>query len=206
MKRLAGGLMFLLFLAWTAPAPAQWIFVKKTKANPTQRVPELILIVKTDPDERKRAQAAEELRDYDTTVFTEIVPVLADVLMHDKKQGVRSEALTSLAKIRPVSTLAGQALEKVAADDESLRLRWQAKTLLPKYHLASFTSRKSGPAPAKKKQTDEPPLGAPTTKVSEPPPMFRPLPVGPAFPRPLPPGIAPPGKTPPVEGPSLFPK
>jgi len=208
MKRMIGAVVFLLALAWTLPAPAQWIFARKAKVNPTQRVPELIVTVKVDADERKRAQAAEELRDYDTKVFTEIVPVLTDVLLHDKKASVRSEALTSLAKIRPVTTIAGQALEKAAADDESLRVRLQAKADLPKYHLAGYAARRNESAPAKKKQTDEPPLGpAPTTKAASPVPKLQPLPADTSFPRPLPPGVAlPTSKTPPIAGPSLFPQ
>jgi hypothetical protein len=207
MNRVAMGMVLAIILAWAAPAPAQWFFSKKAKANPTQRVPELILTVKTDPDERKRASAAEELREYDARTFTEIVPVLADVLLHDKKQTVRSEALTSLSKIRPVSNLAGQAMEKAAAEDESLRVRWQAKTALPKYYLAGYLSRKTDPPPAKPKQTEEPPPAQPrpaqgtdTLRVQAPPP--------PPFPRPLPPGVATPSApdAPPVEGPSLFPK
>src|SRR5262249_14252059 len=75
MKRLPALLMLLTVLAWAAPATAQ-LFAKKPKVNPSQRVPELILIVKTDTDDRKRARAAEELRDYDVDVFAEIVPVL----------------------------------------------------------------------------------------------------------------------------------
>jgi hypothetical protein len=172
-------------------------------------VPELILIVKTDPDERKRAAAAEELREYDVKTFTEIVPVLADVLLHDTKQTVRSEALTSLSRIRPVSNLAGQAMEKAAAEDESLRVRWQAKTALPKYYVAGYLTRKAEPAPAKSKQTDEPPAvearpAAPSTDT-----LRVQAPVPPAFPRPLPPGVAAPStpnSPPPIEGPSLFPK
>ena len=211
MKRLFAGMIFLVAWIWVAQAPAQLIFGKKAKANPTQRVPELILIVKTDPDERKRASAAEELRDYDAAKFTEIVPMLADVALQDKKQSVRLEAVASLAKIRPVSTIAGQALEKAAADDESIRVRWQAKTALSKYHLAGYVSRKSESGAAKKKQTDEPPLGAgPMTKVAEPLPKLAPMPAAPDFPRPLPRGISTPSTkngpvAPPVEGPSLFP-
>ena len=143
MKRIPALLLLALALAWVSPAPAQLFFGKKTKVIPSQRVPELILTVKTDPDERKRAHAAEELRDYDTATFTEIVPVLVDVLKNDKKMNVRLEALGSLAKIRPVSSLAGQALEKAAADDEAWRVRLQAKTALPKYHLAGYTTKKS---------------------------------------------------------------
>lgn len=220
MNRLAGVLIVLAGLGIVAPAPAQLIFSKKVKTNPTQRVPELILILKTDPEERKRIQAAEELRDYDTATFTEIVPVLVDVMLHDKKPGVRSEALASLAKIRPVTTLAGQAMEKVAAEDESLRIRWQAKTALPKYHLAGYSPRKTDASPAKKKQTEEPPvasggakkpaeLAAPRPTDPTPPSVPRATdPASSSFPRPLPAGAVTP-KTPsgaPIEGPSLFPK
>ena len=188
MKRLQGGLLLVIVLAAAAPAPGQWLFAKKTKINPSQRVPELILIVKTDPDERKRHHAAEELRDYDVMTFTEIVPVLVDVLQHDKKHGVRGEALTSLTKIRPASVMAGKAIEKAAADDDTLRVRLQAKAALPKYHLALGSAKKSESAPtSNKKTTEEPPLGLPL---------------------PLPQSVAPPAKTtiPPVQGPALFPE
>jgi len=197
MKRLAGGLLLVIVLAWAAPAPAQWIFAKKQKMNPSQRVPELVLIVKTDPDERKRAHAAEELRDYDSATFTEIVPVLVGVLQQDKKMNVRLEALTSLTKIRPVSARAGQAIEKAAAEDESWRVRWQAKTSLPKYHLAGYSSRKSDPAPVKKTSTQEPPVAvsprAPRSNAG--------------FARRMPPGGASPdpANARRMEGPSLFP-
>lgn len=204
MKRLIMGSMFISALVLTTSAPAQLIFPKKPKANPLQRVPELILIVKTDSDERKRTHAAEELREYDTTVFTEIVPVLADVLLNDKKVGVRSEALASLTKIRPVNTIAGQALEKAAASDESLRIRVQAKAALTKYQLAGYNSRKSETPAPKKQETDEPPVvpKAPAGSTN-PLPKFQPLPNGKTPPRPLPPGVASP--LPKAPGPSLFP-
>ena len=188
MKRITLTLMFAAVLAWAPPAPAQWIF-KKAKVNPMQRVPELVLIVKTDPDERKRAHAAEELRDFDTTRFTEIVPVLADVLLHDKKHSVRLEALGSLAKIRPISATAGQALEKAAADDEALRVRLQAKAALPRYHLAGYSSKKAETtSPTSKKATAEPPLFSP--------PLPAPRMDDSRVPRPLPPGVA----SPPAQG------
>ena len=204
MSRLAAWLPLLILLAWAAPAPAQGIFAKKPKVNPTQRVPELIITLKTDTDERKRSQAAEELRDYDVATFTEIVPVLVDVLLHDKKLNVRLEALGSLMKIRPVTNLAGHAIEKAAADDESWRVRLQAKTSLPKYHLAGYTSKKSDPAPAKKKPTDEPPITTAPPAPPQTPPVIN------SFPRPLPPGnVTPPAapKTSPStqQGPALFP-
>lgn len=196
MRLLRMGLLLAMVLAWAAPAPAQGIFARRPKVNPSQRVPELILTVKTDPEERKRAHAAEELRDYDATTFTEIVPVLADVLLHDKKVSVRLEALGSLVRIRPVSALAGQAIEKAAAADESWRVRLQAKTALPKYHLAGSLARKMEPAAAKKTPTNEPPIVTPAA-----PPQPPPLPRVESVPRPLPRDVAPP-----TQGPALFPE
>ena len=208
MKRSILAVTLAVLSAWAAPAQAQLFFAKKSKVNPSQRVPELILIVKTDPDERKRARAADELRDYNATTFTEIVPVLADVLMHDKKVSVRAEALGSLTRIRPVNALAGQAMEKAVAGDESWRVRLQARAALTKYHLAGYSSRRSDPTStvSRKQGTGEPPLaeGPPPARVNAPPiPMPLPLPV-PRYqtpPRPLPPGVVPA----PATGPSLFP-
>jgi hypothetical protein len=154
-------------------------------------------------------------------------------LVHDKKVNVRIEALTSLAKIRPVSAQAGRAMEKAAADDDSVRVRLQAKASLPKYHLAGYSSKNSGPAPGGKTQTEEPPLATPVFSapprvpqlpppvVSAPPPVVSPpppvvpappapkveqsVPADPPIPRPFPPVTAPPVKTAPAQGPSLFP-
>ena len=224
MKRCSGILVLVILLGWTAPASAQ-LFTKKVKPNPSQRVPELILILKTDPDEKKRAHAAEELRDYDVTLFAEIVPVLVDVLANDKKVSVRLEAVTSLEKIRPVNALAGHALEKAAANDDSWRLRLSAKTALTKYHWSGYSATKTEALPtAIKKWTSEPPrwprrlqrrrlnppeINTPTTPRPLPltpssGPIARPLPMGPA--NDVPPLLpTPSGPNVPAQGPSLFP-
>ena len=208
MKPLQGILVLSIALVASAPSHAQLVFSKKAKTNPSQRVPELILTVKTDADEKKRAHAAEELRDYDSVTFAEIVPVLVDVLKNDKKQSVRLEALNSLTKIRPVTTLAGHAIEKASADDENWRVRWQAKAALPKYHLAGYSSKKAEP---KGNSTGEPPIADPTTPLPLPrfdpiePPRVTPT-TSPTAPRPLPKIAAPKTSTsPPQQGPSLFP-
>jgi HEAT repeats len=204
MKRLPLGLSLVLALLCAIPAQAQFLF-RKTRPNPSQRVPELILILKTETDERKRAQAAEELRDYDPATFMEMIPVLLDVLQHDQKMSVRLEALNSLAKYRPVQPTTLSAIEKAASDDESWRVRWQAKTTLPKLQLSLLTTRKgNNSAPGNHPTTDEPPL----LEVGAMPPMnplAAPIPTGDTPPRPFPP--MPPAKTPtqPGQGPALFP-
>jgi hypothetical protein len=211
MKSISTLLVAAVFAVWANPLQAQLIFSKKPKVNPSQRVPELILIVKTDKDDRKRASAAEELREYDVKVFAEIVPVLADILQHDKKAQVRAEALTSLARIRPVSSMAGQALEKAAAKDEAWRLRLQAKTALARYYLSGYSSKKSDAKSASNKkppvQTEEPPTAAPVPIPLPPAPLPAPRVEDSRVPRPLPPGVVTPapGKKGSKDGPSVFP-
>jgi hypothetical protein len=222
MKRLHGLFVLLALPVFAMPAQAQ-LFFKKARPVPAQRVPELILILKTESDERKRAQAAEELREYDAKSYSEIVPVLADVLHNDKNAHVRLEALNSLARLRPVSQPAGLALEHAAANDESLRIRLQAKSALLKYHIAGYSaSNKNEPSvfqptmqepplvnPASSSQTIPASVGAPPITG---PKLSMPSPQAPDVPRPLPQGVAvPAGQTVPpptiqIEGPALPPR
>ena len=143
------------------PASAGFLFGKKTKPNPTERVPELIVIVKTDKDESKRVDAAKELREYDTTVFKDIVPILIDVLLHDAKSSVRSEAAESLGKIRPISQDAGWALEEAHAKDSSMRVRLQAHYALLSYHWSGYHSPAKGKEPQVSSSKDGPALPLP---------------------------------------------
>ena len=226
MKRLRALLLLIALPTCAVPAQAQF-FHKRARPIPAQRVPELILILKTETDERKRFQAAEELREYDARTFSEIVPVLADVARSDRRTGVRVEALNSLARLRPISQPAGQAMERAAASDESLRVRLHAKSLLLKYHLAGYSSSGRTEPSVAQPTMQEPPLAEPVAPptipaVAIPPgtmPKIVPTVGTPAtsrpgldLPRPLPPGAAlPPGVTAPpppiqVEGPVLPPR
>ncbi|MCI0641964.1 MAG: HEAT repeat domain-containing protein [Gemmataceae bacterium] len=134
------------------------LFSKKPKGNPAQRVPELIAILKADQNERNRASAAEELGSYDAALFAELPGVLADALRNDPSASVRMDAASSLSALRPVSSVAGQALDKAAAGDESWRVRWHAKGLLLRYRLAGYTSTKVTVEHGVGMRTDEPPL------------------------------------------------
>ncbi len=135
-------LVCLLLTTLTLPTPAGWLFKPKPKPKPEERVPELIVIVKTDQDDGKRAAAAAELRQYDPKAFADIVPILIDVLKNDPKTSVRLEAAASLSHIRPVSQEAGVALEAAASKDSALRVRIQAKKSLLYYHLSGYRSVK----------------------------------------------------------------
>ncbi len=158
-------LILVLTLCIAAPASAGIIFGKKNKPNPRDRVPELIAIAKTDGDENKRASAAEELRHYDPGTFPEIVPVLIDVLVNDKKPSVRSEAAQSLGSLRPISQAAGLALEEALAKDSSMMVRLQARRALLSYRWAGYRSVKKDEVAMP--STKEPPLADAGAKQSD---------------------------------------
>ena len=150
------------------------------EGKPADRVAELIIAVKTDKDERKRADAADELRQFEPKDHPDVVPILIDVLLNDPSPSVRVNAAQSLVKLRPVSQQAGWALEQAQANDSSTRVRLQARTGLWQYHLAGYKSQKS--EGTVQPQTKEPPLApgptAPAPAV-KPVPAPRPLPSGP---------------------------
>jgi hypothetical protein len=140
--------VLLLVMMLPVPATAGIIFGKKTpKPTPQERVPELVKIIQTDGDENKRADAIDELRQYDPVQFPEIVPTLIDALLNDKKPSVRSEAAHSLGKFRPVSQVGGQALETALANDSSMRVRMSARSALLSYQWAGYhsTGKKEDP-------------------------------------------------------------
>jgi len=170
--RLTLALLLAPFLA--APVSAGLFFNKKAeKPNPAVVVPELIRTVQSDGDEDKRLAAAEQLREFDPAQFPDVVPTLIEVLLGDKKPGVRAEAALSLGKIRPVSDKVGVALEEALAKDSSMRVRLQARSVLLQYRWSGWkepvvkkdetpTARPKGPPPV---QSKEPPLAPPAGKA-----------------------------------------
>src|SRR5947209_8404589 len=71
-------LTILMVAGVAAPVSAGIIFNRKPKVSPNERVVQLVAVVKTEADDRKRAAAAKELRDFDPTKFPEVVTVLLD--------------------------------------------------------------------------------------------------------------------------------
>ena len=211
MRRYGYWLTALALASLAAPSTASLgsLFGKKNKPNPAERVPELILLVKTDKDESKRAAAAGELRQYDPAAFKDIVPVLIDVLLNDPKPSVRCEAAESLGKIRPISNEAGWALEQALAKDGSMRVRLSARYALMGYHWAGYHGQKGKDAPAPGKDAAKGPAparpknGAPAGETAPPPLFSEPQPGPRLVPRPAPKAVVPPaittrGVTPPL--------
>lgn len=199
-----GRLLVLLLVAGLLAMPARaGIFgKKKPKPDPLQRVPELLGIVKNSQDESERSDAAEELRKYEPQQFPDIVPALISVLQTDPKPGVRIQAISTLAKLRPVSQEVGMAIEEALAKDSSMRVRIQARSSLMSYHWAGYrTPKKDEKSPT----TKEPPLAPPVPEPTPSPPekgMKKKGMATPPAPQPLPPNLEP-DPPPAVSGPII---
>jgi HEAT repeats len=161
-------LSLLLAAALAGPALAGLFSKKPTKPSPTERVPELLSILKNDGDENKRQDAAEELRQYDLAIFPQIVPALIEALQNDAKPSVRSEAAQSLGKLRPVLQPVRLALEQARDKDSSMRVRFQARSSLLGLH---WTSGWHGNTPEPPVQSKEPPVA--DNKGKNAPPMIQ---------------------------------
>jgi hypothetical protein len=187
-------LILVLLPLLAGPVHAGIIFGKKPpKPEPAQRVPELIKTIRTDGDENKRADAIEELRQYDPTTFPEIIPTLIDALHNDKKASVRAGAAQTISKLRPVSQAAGDALEQALDKDNSMRVRISVRSALLQYHWAGYRQGKKDEL-VPPVTTREPPLADPLPLPPPTPPRGTPPPAEPAptpTPRPLPPMPAP---------------
>jgi hypothetical protein len=168
-SRLLPVLLLIPFLAPSATAGISNFWHRDARPSPSERVPQLLQILRSDGDEGKRAAAAEELRQFDPVAFPEIIPALLDVLHRDAKPSVRTEAVQTLGRLRPVSQLVGQALEQARDKDASMRVRVQARKELLSYHWHGYRSGKPEEGtPATKEgapSLKEPPLAppAPTT-------------------------------------------
>jgi len=154
-------LMTIALLAvLTSSGRADPLFKRKPKVDPAEQVPSLIRTLASEPDERKRAAAAEELREFDIKTFPDIIPALVEALKNDHSSSVRLDAVNTLGKLRPITPQAGYALEQAEANDNSLRVRAAAKSILIPWTVIHGYRRGQKPD-AVANQTDEPPLAAP---------------------------------------------
>ena len=155
------------------PAQAQ-IFTRKPRL--AMEVPELIVTAKTDPDERRRAAAVEQLRDSDIRAYPDITGVLIDRMLNDTKPNVRLEAVHSLSKVRPMSQLIGQAMQQAALNDENWRVRFQAKTAMWMMGYRGEAREATTAAPVGITY-QEPPLANNPMTIASPGPRVPPLPM-----------------------------
>ena len=180
----------------------------RKKPDPDVRVPALLMVVKTEKDERKRAAAVDELGEQDGKAFPDILPLLVEVLTSDPSSTVRVEAAESIGNLRPISTKAGYALEQAISSDKSLQVRIAARTAIFQYRINGYVGAKLDSAVA---QTAEPPLASLTDTVRATPSnaLIQPTPAAstapPSSSMPLPPMIPSAGPRVPANNTSMFP-
>jgi len=135
------------------------------KSRPDQsRVRFLAELLRTEPDEKKRKAAVNELAEADPRAHPEVMPALVAALKKDAA-AVRAAAAEVIGKFKTTFPLAGAALESIAESDPDPTVRSAAKQALWDYHLNGYRSPKVGEAGVG--QTSEPPLAyANTARVS----------------------------------------
>jgi hypothetical protein len=144
------------------------IFSRKPKGVAAEQVPALVMQLKTDKDDSRRASAAEELRAYDPKAYPEMMTVLTDALLKDASSAVRSEAASTIARLRPINQQAGFALEQAASNDPALRVRMAARQALWQYHLVGYRSGRPPEAADAKRGPQLPPPPHVATKPGQP--------------------------------------
>lgn len=163
MQRIVLAVLFVGFVGVTsAPATAGdgplglGLLKRKPKADPTAKAKQLIATLQSDPDEKKRRAAAEDLRDFDPRNNPDVIPALTSCLQKDPTAAVRIEAAISLGKLKPVSQPAGIAMETAFQADPDAKVREAVQAALWQYHLNGYRTPPTGAAFAS--QTPEPPL------------------------------------------------
>ena len=164
----------LVVLALASPTQAG-LFRKTVKPDPATHVPALIEILQTSKDEKARAAAASELREYDAKVYPDILPTLAEALANDPSSSVRAEAAESIGKVRPISLQAGYALEQAIAHDKNVIVLASARWAIAQYRFLGYFV--SGKTDLTTLQSAEPPLATSTSsKVTAGGTVLRPTP------------------------------
>jgi hypothetical protein len=147
--------------------PRFGIFRKKKDDPPAAekdkavKAKQLVEKLKSDPDEKKRLAAVEELVDYDPRTHLDVLPTLVNSLKQDPSPAVRAAAAEVIGEMKPVQQNAGVALEQTNANDPSESVRKAAQQALWQYHLNGY---RSAGANATLPQTAEPPLAKPKAK------------------------------------------
>jgi hypothetical protein len=129
----------------------------RKKEDPAVKPRQLAEVLRTDPDEKKRKAAADDLRDTDPKLVPEVLPVLVASLKQDPSAEVRATVADSIGKLKPVSPNAGVVLEAAAANDPNENVRKAAQNALWAYQANGYRPQNV----AASTPTAEPPKAAP---------------------------------------------
>lgn len=166
----------------------------KPPVTPSERIEQLLSILKTDRKEDKRLKAAEELASLASSEYPEIVSGLIDALVRDSSTSVRKAVIHSLAAIEPATHEVKDALDQAVKSDKAWTVRQAARIALwrykPKDEPAQVPEPKvrnsskptnTGRVPATKSSPLKPTPADPLKSMAMPP---VPAPVVPAVPAP----------------------
>jgi hypothetical protein len=139
------------------------------------RVDQLIRVLRTDPDERRRLSAVVELSKANIQSHPHIGDALIDTLKQDPSAVVRAGAASALGRVRPMDATVGQALEEASQSDEAPRVRTAAKAALTAYAKAGYRTQAAPansqfitPAPMTNPRPGLPGAIGPTTRTPAP--------------------------------------
>ena len=118
---------------------------RTTKVDaPLSKAKQLVEVLRTDPDEGKRKDAATELKGLDPRSNPEVIPGLVASVQKDPSPAVRIKAVEALGELKPVSEPAGLALEAAAKADPDPKVREAINAALWQYHLNGYRTPESG--------------------------------------------------------------
>lgn len=112
----------------------------KPKITPSERIEQLLHILKTDRKDEHRSNAAEELGKLASPEYPEVVSGLIDALVRDESSSVRKVVVRTLSGIQPATHEVKEALDQAVKQDKAWTVRQAARLAVWRY-----------------KPTDEPP-------------------------------------------------
>ena len=137
-------------------------------------VGDLAKVLRGSPDERKRANAADELAKADLRQHPQAGEALFAALYQDPSANVRAEAAQAIGRLRPLTLQGGQALEDAMNSDSSPRVRQVAKGAIAIYLQAGYRTG----VPESKGVAQTPPAAAQRAPAARPTPPVAQRPVG----------------------------
>jgi HEAT repeats len=156
-RRLSILIVALLLAFECGNARADGLLRRGPRPNPAEHVPALIKTLASDLDDRRRADAASDLKEFDPKTFPDIIPALIEALKNDSSVPVRREAANSIGKLRPISQIGGYALEQAEMNDPAIGVRAIANIHLKIWVIRDGYKKGRMPDPLAN-QTEEPPL------------------------------------------------
>jgi hypothetical protein len=145
-----------------SPPPAAAPGKLPASAQPVQRVDQLIQVLRTDPDERRRLTAVVEISKVDGQQAPQVVDALLDALRQDPSAAVRAGAAGALGRLRPMTTPVAHALEEAMQTDHSPRVKTAAKAALAVYAKAGYRPQATPTAPQQRLPLPTPLAKTPT--------------------------------------------